>query len=308
MVHIELLSQEIAALEEKIKTQASLKEVAFYQWLTGKPIPEFRQSQINDIEKLCLSAFCTEFPIQSHLVEKIQKSKPIKGIHYSNNLIELSALALLDPNYEKENLKAFCQNASTRDCFIIQNLFPNFCESINTPKNSIDEIAKHIVDDSFPDEWRHLFLKALKSSHDLLDVYIIQKGYIHLIKQSPAYEYITDLKELVFEIDLTIKRIKRRTTLTINVLASILTLPITLYLFRLIFKKWDIFEPLTWIIPTSLFILSVLGWKFRMVNLIYEIRKYIIDWRLRVLGFDMEKIESMKSKYGAELENEDLWK
>jgi hypothetical protein len=306
MVHIELLSQEIAALEEKIKAQASLKEVAFYQWLTGKPILEFRQSQINDIEKLCLSAFCTEFPPQKYLVEKIQKSKPIKGIHYSNNLIELAALAILDPNHEKENLKAFYQNASTRDCFIIQNLFSDFCESINAPKNSIDEIAKHIVDDNFPDEWRYLFLRALKSSHDLLDIYIIQRGYIHLIKQSPAYEYITDLKELVFEIDLTIKRIKRRTTLTVNVLASILTLPITLYLFRLIFKQWDIFEPLTWIIPTSTLILGILGWKFEMVNLIYKLRKYIINWRLRALGFNIEKIESIKIKYETQLENQDF--
>ena len=124
-----ILADEVAAIEEKLQLQASRKELALYQKLIGNPLPYPGDNKLTDIEQVCLSAFCTGAPNKADLVERFRRSKPIKGIHYANNLVELSAFAIYDRDSEVDHLKSFCSTSSTRDHLILNQLFPDVCTS-----------------------------------------------------------------------------------------------------------------------------------------------------------------------------------
>jgi hypothetical protein len=124
-----IFADEVASIAEKLKQQASRKELALYQRLIGNPMPYPGDDNLRDIEQVCLSAFCTDAPDKTDLVERFRRSKPIKGIHYTNNLVELSAFAIYDPEAEADHLKSFCSTSSARDYLILNRLFPGVCTS-----------------------------------------------------------------------------------------------------------------------------------------------------------------------------------
>ena len=170
-----ILADEVAAIEEKLKQQASRKELALYQRLIGNPLPYPGDDKLMDIEQVCLSAFCIGAPNKTDLVERFRRSKPIKGIHYTNNLVELAAFAIFDRDSEADHLKLFCSSSSARDHLILNQLFPGVCTSRPSTTRAIDTIALWLENGSFPCDWKPVVLDAMQNVNELLDLYVLKQ-------------------------------------------------------------------------------------------------------------------------------------
>ena len=148
-----------------------------------------------------MSAFCISAPNKTDLVERFRRSKPIKGMHYANNLVELAAFAIYDRDSEADHLKSFCSTSSTRDYLILNHLFPGVCPSRPSATRAVDIIATWLDNGSFPHDWKSVFLDAIQNANDLLDLYVIRQGYTHLWECHPSTEQRRDLQYLSSQLD-----------------------------------------------------------------------------------------------------------
>lgn len=298
-----ILADEVAAIEEKLQQQASRKELALYQRLIGNPQPYPEDNKLTDIEQVCLSAFCTGAPNKTDLVECLRRSKPIKGMHYANNLVELAAFAIYDRDSEADHLKSFCSTSSTRDHLILNQLFPDVCTSRPPPTRAVDIIATWLDDSSFPDDWKSVFVNAMQNVNDILDLYVIRQGYIHLWECHPSTEQRRDLQYLGGQLDRAISRIKARSNRRFNAIASGAMVAGSVVIAYSAVSRWDVAEPAIWVCTFGILVVGVLKLlHFReqlpLVHIILEqMRENRAQAALRKVGLDVETIRKVTTKY-----------
>jgi hypothetical protein len=298
-----ILADEMAAIEEKLKQQASRKELAFYQRLTGHPLPYPGDDKLMDIEQVCLSALCTGAPNKTDLVERFRRSKPIKGLHYANNLIELAAFAIHDRDSEADHLKSFCSTCSARDHLILNQLFPGVCTLRPSSTRPVDIIATWLDDGSSPDDWKPVFLDALQSANDLLDLYVIRQGYVHLWECHPSTEQRRDLQYLGGQLDRAINRIKVRSNRRFNAIASVAMVAGSAVIAYFSVRRWDVAEPIIWAFTFGIFVAGILmlllfGRRLEKVyTMLEQTRENRAQAALRKAGLDEETIRKVTTKY-----------
>jgi hypothetical protein len=298
-----ILAVELAAIEEKLKQQASRKEIALYQRLIGKPLRYPRDDELIDIEQVCLSAFCIGAPNKTDLVERFRRSKPIKGIHYTKNLVELSAFAIHDRASEANHLKSFCSSSSARDYLILNLLFPGVCTSQPSITRGVDIIATWLNDSSFPEDWKSVFVDALQNANDLLDLYVIRQGYMDLWECHPSTEQRRDLQHISGQLDRAISRIKLRSNRRFNAIASVAMVAGSAVIAYLAVRRWDIAEPVIWACTFGIFVVGVQvlllsGRQLGKVHIMLEqMRENRAQAALRRAGLDVETIRKVTTKY-----------
>jgi hypothetical protein len=298
-----ILADEVAAIEEKLKQQASRKELALYQSLIGKPLPYPGDDQLNDIEQVCLSAFCTGTPSKTDLVDRFRRSKPIKGLHYATNLVELVAFAIYDREAEADHLKSFCSANSARDHFILNQMFPGICASPPSTTRAIDIIATWLDDGSFPHEWKSVFLDAMQNADDLLDVYLIRRGYMHLWDCHPSTEKTRDLQYLSGQLERAVSYIKVRRNRWFNAIASVAIVAGFAVVASFTVPRWDVAEPAIWassvgVGVVALLVLLLFGRRIPKVHILLEqAGENRAQAALRKAGLDEETIRKVTTKY-----------
>ena len=162
-----LIIDELTVLKQKIINKSSLKEQIFYQFLVDEPLSYPAKNDLTEIERICYSAFCTDIPSNKDLTDLIEaqkRTRPIRGMHYTENLIELTAMALANSESKKETLKAYSESHSTRDFYILHALFSDHAFNLPTPQGTIDEIALHLYKESFSRKMEVSFISRLKGS------------------------------------------------------------------------------------------------------------------------------------------------
>ena len=179
------IGQEIKGLETLLLEKASLKEKSFYYYLSDKLLSYPSDADLTEIQKICLALFCTNGPQVSSEIQKLRKSKPVKGMHYANNLIELFAFVLDNEEAEKVYINEYCNNHSTRDFFVIHNRFSSSCLHPPEVKNEIDQVALYLIGGSMPENWKPLFMGALRQAVDLIDLFVLNKAYIMVLDDHP---------------------------------------------------------------------------------------------------------------------------
>lgn len=300
------IGQEIKALEATLLSKASLKEKYFYYFLTGTPLPYPSEAELTEIQKICLSLFCTNGPKMAPEISKLRKSKPIKGMHYANNLIELFAFALDDTEAEKSHIKEFCKDHSTRDFFVINDTFPDSCLQQPHAKNDVDQIAHYLNKGAMPEDWKALFMGALKQAADLIDLFVLNKAYILVLDDHPIAHKFSEVNILCDQFSNALtkmeSRIRKQTAIAIST-------PILFVLFAVAYwaiKYWDQAEPIVFVGQVALFVLFILVLLFtgvmpNKIEFINQLRERIIDWRLRCLGIDRHEMKThIKSIQAAE--------
>jgi hypothetical protein len=298
-----ILADEVAAIEEKLQLQASRKELALYQKLIGNPLPYPGDNKLTDIEQVCLSAFCTGAPNKADLVERFRRSKPIKGMHYANNLVELAAFAIYDRDSELDHLKSFCSTSSTRDHLLLNQLFPDVCTSRPATTRAIDIIATWLDDGSFPQDWKSAFLNAMQNANDLLDLYVIRQGYVHIWESHPSTEQRRDLQYLSGQLDRAISRIKMRSNRRFNAIASVVMVAGSAVIAYFAVRRWDVAEPVIWACTFGIFVvgvqvLLVFGRQLDRVHIMLEqTRENRAQAALRKVGLHVEIIQKVTTKY-----------
>jgi len=297
-----LLAEELDNLTAKFRAKASLKELAFFNYLTDDPLPYPIDEELSEQEQVFFAAFCLDPPDKRELAEKLSGTKPIRGIHYSNNLIELVAFATLDISREIEHLKNYAADHSTRDYLILDKLFPNVLSYPPDPDSALDNLASALLDKSISPESKLIVVQAMRDAEDLLDVYVIRESYFHLLDLQPATQYRNDLSVLTRQLARAIKRVD----VTLHIL---FTIGIAYLLFRLykwviplIYNSWDKAEPIMAIVEVVLLginflILFFVGTQPEKLKFVKAFERGIGTIVLRVIGINRKEVQQRIEEY-----------
>jgi len=293
-----LLANELKQITQKLITKASRKEIAFYYFLIGEAQKYSDSNDLSDIEQVCLAAFCIGAPYQKKLLEKLQKTKPIKGIHYTNNITELTAFARINYKNELENLKSYCSTHSTRDYFILKKLFPAIDATEPTQGTSVDQIAAHLIKKDLPVDWKPLFFNALITSTNLLDVYVLKECYLEVLDRKSLLQYETDLYCLAAIVFLIINKIDKVAHFIMILVGFIVVTIVTWFLLYLIAKDWNSAEPFITaisIVVGAVFLIYsfIKGQDIDKYNYITLIKSNISNILKRKLGINTIEYESI---------------
>ena len=289
-----LLINELKKLRHNFlnNSSLSLKEKAFYQFLMDEPLSYPTGNNLTEIEQICLTVFSGDLSSKKELIRAHRKKEPIHGIHYSKNLIELSAMALYDIEFERENLKSYCEKCSTRDFYILNNLFPDISSYLPKPQGTIDQIALYLHKNNFPQEgWKPLLLTALYETSDLTDFYIIEQGYQQAMNDSPIVHQVNDILYLRDTLAQVVKKTERRVKFALGTTSVFFLAAICYWLLPLIMKTWDKAEPImavtqllvSLIISSFIFVAGFIPDRIKLLNLL---RENIINWVFRRKGFN----------------------
>jgi len=173
--------------ESELLNSASEKEVIFYNYLLNTPLPHPNDKNISEILSLCYGAFTTPYQLDSGKAKSYaHNSKPIKGMHYSNNLIELAALARHNMPEIRSQMNTYIETHGTKERYILKQVFP---EVEITPNNSttIDRLVDEIILKKNRNYPIINLLSMIREAKDLLDLYTIKSIWVELIDSKIVY-------------------------------------------------------------------------------------------------------------------------
>ena len=286
-----LICCELKNLRQKLLEESSLsiKEKAFYWFLSGKPLNYPPDNNLLDIQQICLSVFCNDAPSKKELIRRKQSENDISGMHYTQNIIDLSAMAKVDLKHEREKLISYCRNHSTRDFFILNHLFPNISRDPPIPQGDIDKIALHLYEGDFPpEEWKSLLFRAFQETTDLIDLYIVEQGYQQAMDDHPVIHMVNNIDIVRNDCQKFVEKSERKIKWTIRIIFIFLVVSISYWLIPFILKNWDDVEPIITIIeflrdPVGIALFGCLGFLPGRIN---SLNEKVIDWWFKRKGFD----------------------
>lgn len=291
-----LLEAELRELTETLKAKASQKELFFFHYLMGKPLPYPDDTNLSDQALVCYAAFSIESPDMSSIAEKLRGTKPIMGMHYSNNLIELAAFAQFDLKNEEEHLKTFASSHSTRDFFLLKHLFPSIDTYKPEPRSPIDQLASNLLAGDFQSNSTELILEAMQSAEDLLDLYVIHKSVVILLDYHPATQNKKEIAFLTYQLAKTIRIVDRTVHIILTLIVAALLVLVYVKLIPIILNKWEQAEPI-WIIVNSIivtvntFLALLIGTKPEKLKFWKSFERLIGTGVLRLIGIRRKEVE-----------------
>ncbi|MBO1271661.1 hypothetical protein J3L11_08405 [Shewanella sp. 4t3-1-2LB] len=241
-------------LECSLLNQSSDRELALYRFLEGR-VHSFVPKP-NDLEdELCSKVFASE-DAEIELT-KLQRMKPFKGFHYSNNLITQIAAAIVSEEREKSNIASYLNSHSFRDLYVFNHaLSKDFYLELKA-NNSIDRLAQKLLtkDKINKDDIGN----CVTEINDLFDLFIVKQAIALSCLQYNQSENINTYKQL----GIIQRKLTNRLNLFFSILGSLLfcwflTL-ITPYIVTYATKNWNILEPLAYLLDKILLIVGFFG-------------------------------------------------
>lgn len=281
--------------ENDLLKTASPKEIAFYNYVSGNPNKYSFNKEDAVIEDICKAAFSYDFPDKTHAVKLIKNQQPIKGLHYSNNFIDLCALGKYDYDLFAPELQTYYETAGSAYRFLISEIFPQKFKFEENNKSEIDNVVSRIIVGS---DWNYPSIKILdlfSKVNDLILLFLLKKIYTKLIWQDTA-QLLGFHKRLLFVIE-TVSII-----FTSMALTAILTVFI-IFLGAVLQQNWNTFEPWWFLISTAGFALfqSLLKIKFEshniLLSMIQQINELLGVLLFQLLGLDYKKVKQLVIKY-----------
>ena len=305
-----LICCELKNLRQKLLEESSfsIKEKAFYWFLSGKPLNYPPDNNLLDIQQICLSVFCNDAPSMKELIKRKQSENNISGMHYTQNIIDLSAMAKVDLMHEREKLISYCRNHSTRDFFILNHLFPNISRDPPIPQGDIDKIALHLYEGDFPPEdWKSLLFWGFQETTDLHDLYVVEQAYLKAMDDHPIVHQVSNIEQVRNACANFVEKTERNVKRTIKTISFLLVIPIFGLLAPFIYRNWEEIEPIWAIIELlgvlfgiiMVIFLGIIPDKVRFVN--SRIEK-LIDWVFRLKGFNRTELKESLVKLSNDCE------
>lgn len=301
------LINEINLKRESINEKSSLIEKLFYSFLSRKGIKRNAlPSKASNFEKIAYSSFIdNSFEIKA-ILKKEQKVDSKFDFHYSNNLIELSAMSLADFSFEKSNINEFLKTASLREAFTISEIFEGFTFSTNRNiETKVDELVNYAFVKEDVSCFPNSIIEAIQNADDLIDIFIIEKCYEYFVSIHPVTKTNEKLSLLINSIEkyntLNETRIKRILFGKIVVLLAVFGGSIG-YMIPEYWTEYELEPIVTAILIVSSWVIIVISLYFFLFHKLDDkksiITKYIekkIQHLNLKLKIDSNKIESIRN-------------
>lgn len=250
---------EISKKETILFEQSSSKEISFYSYLTKKNYNKNELSHNGEVEKVCLSAFGnTKLDVTKEISQGL-KAKPVKGFHFSTNIISLIAYSLKSNEIKDKYLTSFFNNSSLTNQFIITQIFDNYSISQSKEKETVfDQLINEITINKDFTKSESIILQAFQQVTDLIELFVVRFAYEQIILQHPNTnieikhnELSENFNQLIFS---TKRKINRNVNLIVIVFGVVL-IPAIPYLIKLKWDDWEL-EPIITGITISISITS----------------------------------------------------
>lgn len=304
MMIIEELSTKISA---KRDNEASFKELAFFDYLNEQDTKLLPQEGSSEMDQICYAAFFSHNERVLKLAEKERKTTPVKGLHYSKNLIELIAMAKLDFINEEKNLYQYLSETTLKDAFLINRVFPE----IEIPKECqiLDAVDKLVEKAFLKEEYENIgefALNAISGATDLIDLYVVKASIAKTWDLHPDRHLERDILKFI-HVNKSIKRLienKIRRSYDIGVTVALFV--IISFIFFFIPKYWEdknlepLFVALDYTIRILIAIIPVI-----LVNTVPRLKKIYDDFikkRVDIKYFDItgqikSRLDVIEDKY-----------
>jgi hypothetical protein len=149
----------------------------------------------------------------------------------------------------------------------------------------------------------------MQNVNDLLDLYVLRRGYMYLWEHHPSTEQARDLQDLSEQLQRVISYIKGRSNRLFNAIATAIMVVVFAVIAYFAIRHWDVAEPVIWTSTVGvgvgvLLVLLLFGKKLDKVDLLEQARERRAQRVLRKAGLDVEIIRKVTTKYlepGAEV-------
>jgi hypothetical protein len=252
---------EITKKEAILFEQSSSKEILFYLYLTNKKYNKIESNHYGEVENVCLSAFGNINIDVTKEISRGLKEQPVKGFHFSTNIISLIAYSLKSDEIKNKHLTSFFNNSSLTNQLIITKVFDNYSLlSTNECKTTFDLLIDEVILNKDFEKGKKLILDAFQQVSDLIELFVVRYSYEQIILQHPNSKvelHFNELSDNFTKLILTTKRkINRNVNLVVVLFGGIL-IPAIPYLIKLKWVDWEL-EPYITGITISLSLISVL--------------------------------------------------
>lgn len=284
--------------KENIASKANTKELVFYQYLKGD-VNYFDPSGLGDIEAYCVKVFTNNSENLDNETLRLRNSSPIKGFHYSYELISLCAVALSSNDMDVEALKVFCKSNGLKEKYVISFLFPQqFSLKQESEENSttLETLIKEVFILENKVANQSLIYKSISEVENLVDVFIIENIIIELMKFHPDAEIRKTNEIFKQELIKLYSVTKGKISFLINTFVTTMIFFAVGIICCIAYYHWDAFEKFTWIIPLVLAALAFVYFMFLHKTIdshamIIRAKIYLTKSFLKFIGIEYSKIE-----------------
>jgi hypothetical protein len=292
---------EISKKEAILFEQSSSKEILFYSYLTNKKYSEIEPNHSGEVEKVCLSAFGnSNIDVTKEILQGL-KAQPVKGFHFSTNIISLIAYSLKSDEIKNKHLSSFFNNSTLTNQFIISRVFDNYSLlSTNNSRSTFDLLINEVIVNKDFEKGKKLILDAFQEVSDLIELFVVRYSYEQIILQHPNSKIELNFNELSENLIHLISATKRNINRNVNIvvlLFGVILIPSIPYFIKLKWDEWGL-EPYITGVSISLPILSVLfvilfnsnpSW----ANFIKKFKLWLLERWFKRRNMDFNKIKKL---------------
>lgn len=273
----------------------SPKEKLFYSFFFNKEDMTLIELTDSIADQLCADAFYKSVSMSVALVD-LQRSKPLRNIHYTNSLIELSAAYRIDKESEKKNVDQYVSCHSLRDEYLISIATDYPFKGSGSINSDVDKFIDAVLIRSDYASAPTYLVSALSNDLHIFDLIVLKKLLAHYYKIHPDAGKLKDFEDLKYvscEIATVLDRL-------IILIAAGLLLWGGSYAVVWYFENKSLFEDLQKIVVVLLtvfaFILAFLGFNFpEKTTVIKKVRVWYLTYFYRMLGLDYKKVMALLS-------------
>ena len=292
---------EISKKEAILFEQSSSKEIFFYSYLTKKDCNKNSLSHNGEVEKVCFSAFGNSNLDVTKEISQGLKTKPVKGFHFSTNIISLIAYSLKSDEIKNKHMSSFFNNSSLTNQFIITQVFDNYRISLSKEKETIfDQLTNEIVINKNFEKGENIILQAFQQVTDLIELFVVRFSYEQIILQHPNTNIKVKYNEISENFNQLISSTKRKINRNVNLIViifGVVLIPAIPYLIKLKWDDWEL-EPyitgITFSFPIASIIFVILfnsnpSWS----NFIKKFKNWLLKKWFKRRNIDIEKLKQL---------------
>lgn len=234
------LIDEILKKEKDILQRSSVREKLFYSFLTGKEKDATISIPDGEIDKVCYAAFTDAQIDISKELQRSLNAAPVKGLHFSNNLLSLIAFSIKSQDAKSKFLYEYFNSNSLVFQFILNKIFhepalPNNSKVVS----DFDKLVNEIFIKKNYEFGEQLLFPAFEKANDLIELYIVREAYQEILRIHPNTEISDLLKELALSSQKIVYAIQSRIDSYVNIAILIIASALIITMPYLVSKKWE---------------------------------------------------------------------